>query len=287
VDIHTLSDVVLTLSRPLTGSKDLELVNTIEQNVPPVEADENRLQQIMHNLVGNFVKFTESGTVRVSAELKDDMIYTHVSDTGIGIPEEKFERIFESFEQIEGSTARPYGGTGLGLAITRQLVELHGGKIWVESTVGKGSTFTFTLPVSHEKIVGKNGAEFPMSQMPVFDSFAEYSNWGKNIDSADTSRTGDFNIMVVDDDPVNRQVILNQLVLQNYKTTEASDGYEALQILERSRDFDLILLDIMMPRMSGYEVCRKIREHFPVHELPIIFLTAKNQVKDLVTAFNS
>jgi signal transduction histidine kinase/ligand-binding sensor domain-containing protein len=283
VDIRTLADIIITLSRPLIDKKKLELVNNIQEDIPLVEADENRLQQIMHNLVGNAIKFTEAGTVEVTAEVKDDMVYVKVADTGIGIPGERFERIFESFEQIEGSTSRPYGGTGLGLAITKQMVELHGGNIWVESTVGKGSIFTFTLHVTDEQIV----EEITPAPPAVLESFGAYKSWKKQIDNIDINKKGDFNMMVVDDEPVNRQVICNILSNQNYTIFEASSGLEALKAIENGYHFDLILLDIMMPQMSGYEVCQKIRERWSQNELPIIFLTAKNQERDLVDAFVS
>lgn len=285
LDIRSITDVVLRISRPLTGGKELELINAVEPDSPPIDADENRIQQIMLNLVGNAVKFTESGTVTVSAQVKDGMLHIQVSDTGIGIPEEEFERIFESFEQVEGSTARPYGGTGLGLAISRQLVELHGGKIWVESTVGKGSTFTFTLPLSQEQVIEKPVLESSRQEIPVFKTSKPEEQKGTGI-PGDIQSSCDFHILVVDDDPINRQVIRNFLVMQNCKVTEAFSGHETLKILQSDKRFDLILLDIMMPRMSGYEVCRKIRERFPVNELPIIFITAKNQEADLVTAFD-
>jgi signal transduction histidine kinase len=287
VDIRALTDVVFTLCRPLIGSKDLELVNAIHPELPPVEADENRLQQIMHNLVGNAIKFTEAGSVKVWAVVKDYVLAIHVADTGIGIPGDKLERIFESFEQSEGSADRTYGGTGLGLAVTRQLVELHGGLVWVESTLEKGSTFTFTLPISKKEIGASAVSEQAKSKVRIFeptDSGAhKREDQTVNIEFPEENH---FHIMVVDDDPVNRQVLANDLELQNYTVKEASSGNEALKALENGTPPDLILLDVMMPRMSGYEVCRKIRQKFPRHELPVIFLTAKNQPTDMVTAFN-
>ena len=154
VDLRSLTGVVLTLLRPLVGSKDLELRNTVPADLPAADADENRLQQILLNLVGNAVKFTDSGTVEISAVVgRDDRVAAEclmvsVSDTGIGIPEEETARVFEAFEQADASTERRFGGTGLGLAVARQLVELHGGRIWLESTPREGSTFFFSLPLA-------------------------------------------------------------------------------------------------------------------------------------------
>jgi signal transduction histidine kinase len=151
LDVRVLVDLVLKFSAPLLAGKKLILKNEIPPDLPPVEGDENRLQQILHNLVGNAIKFTESGEVKISAAQRNGMVEIAVADTGIGISKDKQQDIFKSFEQVDASISREYGGTGLGLAITKSLVELHGGKIWVESEVGKGSTFIFTLPVSKGK----------------------------------------------------------------------------------------------------------------------------------------
>ena len=139
VGMREITDVVFALSQPLIGKKRLKLINEISFNVPLVDADENRVQQILHNLIGNAIKFTEEGKVVVLATVVGEQLEITVADTGIGIPVEQHDRIFESFEQADSSTARVYNGTGLGLAIAKQLVELHGGQIWLESTLGKGS----------------------------------------------------------------------------------------------------------------------------------------------------
>ena len=136
------------MTQPLIGDKDIILQNDIPKALPLAKADENRVQQILHNLVGNALKFTEHGTIRVWAAEEEGQLAITVSDTGIGIPKEQQERIFQSFEQADGDVARQYGGTGLGLTITRQLVELHGGTIDVESTVGEGTLFVIRLPAS-------------------------------------------------------------------------------------------------------------------------------------------
>ena len=300
IDLRSVTHVVLTLSQPLANQKNLQLLNAIPEDLPLAEADENRLQQILHNLVGNAIKFTPSGTVEVSASLVSDeesqaefspspiphpqsLIAITVSDTGIGIPEDKFERIFESFEQGEGSSRREYGGTGLGLAVTKKLVELHGGKINVKSKPGEGSQFTFTLPISQGQV------ESTTKTSVVRDSItSELAPLMTIPNSASLAADGKIlKILIVDDDPINRQVLINNLSLYNYEITEASNGQEALDALEKKLPPDLILLDVMMPRMTGYEVCQKIRDRFPAHELPIVMLTAKNQVQDIVEGFES
>ncbi|OCQ93350.1 guanylate cyclase [Oscillatoriales cyanobacterium USR001] len=287
VDLRAITNIILTLSQPLSQQKNLQLINTIPEDLPNAEADENRLQQILHNLIGNAIKFTPSGTVEVTAKVisspLEDTLAITIADTGIGIAEDKFERIFQSFEQAEGSTAREYGGTGLGLAVTKQLVELHGGEISVESEVGVGSQFTFTLPIAQEKAksvppIATLGNKFSPESIAL-------SPIQKSVNLATDDQQ--FKILIVDDEPINRQVLINNLSLYNYTITEASNGEEALGIINNGFIPDLILLDLMMPRMTGYEVCQKIRERFPAHELPIVLLTAKNQTENIVDGFTS
>ncbi|MGD1717742.1 ATP-binding protein [Dapis sp. BLCC M172] len=292
IDVRGVVEAVVTLNQVLVSkNKNLQLINAIPTDLPPVSADENRLQQILYNLIGNAIKFTDSGKVEISASLNSSKqdpdeateIIIMVSDTGIGIPPDKLDRIFESFEQGEGSTARKYGGTGLGLAVTKQLVELHGGQIWVKSEVGVGSRFSFTLPISQEPV-----PDTPILPTPTINSIRYL------IDKVETpvesealksnNSNGDFHILVVDDEPVNIQVLNNHLQANNYQVTQALNGEEALAALNNN-NFDLILLDVMMPNMSGYEVCAKLREKYPAQSLPVLMLTAKNQIADLVTGF--
>lgn len=294
IDVRIVVESVITLNRVLVGkNKNLQLTNAIPTDLPPVLADENRLQQILYNLIANAIKFTESGKVEISASLyspKEDQdeateIIIMVSDTGIGIPPDQLDRIFESFEQGEGSIIRKYGGTGLGLAVTKELVELQGGRIWVESEVGVGSRFNVTLPISNQ-LVPNSSLNFPS---PTVNNIHYLI---KNIETTIRSKplgskipNGDFHVLVVDDEPINIQVLNNYLKANNYQVTQALSGKEALAALENNHNFDLILLDVMMPNMSGYEVCSQIREKYPAQSLPVLMLTAKNQIADLVMGF--
>jgi two-component system sensor histidine kinase ChiS len=295
VGMREITDVVLTLSQPLIGKKSLKIVNLISPDIPLVDADENRVQQILHNLICNAIKFSEAGVIEVSAAVVNNYLEITISDNGIGIEADKLERIFEAFEQADGSIAREYGGAGLGLAVTKQLVHLHGGEIRVVSAPGKGSQFTFTLPVSQAKL-----PPMPLQSSPEISKLLEMSN--EELLEADIPVTIDeplinsqvltpssvgFQILIVDDEPINLQVLVNHLSLQNYRITQASNGMEALTLIEQGFKPDLVLLDVMMPRMTGYEVCQKIREKFPATELPVVLLTANNQVSDLVEGFGS
>ncbi|MCW3052057.1 MAG: serine phosphatase RsbU, regulator of sigma subunit, partial [Chthonomonadales bacterium] len=275
----------------------LLLINDIPATLPPVHADESRMQQILHNLIGNAIKFTPAGAIRISAIVIGGeeegairagvpTIAVSVSDTGIGIPEDKRDRIFESFEQVEGSARRQYGGTGLGLAITRSLLDLHGGQIRVESKVGEGSVFTFTLPVSTQSLQESTTAVLPTSEFAraslpesIPDPMAHLVSG-----SPEERSTGGLvpRVLIVDDEPVNLQVIKNFLHLEHYHLTMASDGQEALALLEQGLQPDIILLDVMMPKMTGYEVVQAIRQTMLADRLPIILLSARNQPEDIV-----
>ncbi len=293
VGIKETTEIVVTVCRNSIGNKALELVNAVPENLPAARADENRLQQILHNLVGNAIKFTEVGKIEITAIAHNDRLVMSVSDTGIGIPEDKLERIFESFEQADGSIARTYGGTGLGLAITKKLVELHGGMISVNSVLGSGSTFTFTLPISQEQ-----PEQIQSSNSPITTSLfiREDKSLNTLIHNSETNLQQiitpalpkpdkTWHIMIVDDDPVNRQVLYNCLQLQQYKISSASSGIEALASLEAGLIPDLILLDVMMPKMTGLEVTERIRQNWSIDELPILLLSVKDSVSDRIAGF--
>lgn len=279
IELRSIVEMVLALSQPLIAQRKLELVNRVKSDLPALFADENRLQQILYNLIGNAIKFTEQGQIIIFAQvINKQQVQITVLDEGIGIPADKLESIFEFFEQAEGSTSRKYGGTGLGLAVTRKLVELHGGQIWVESTLGSGSQFIFTLPISTERAV-------PIASNPpqLIPSLATTLCQTAKVDEppmAQNSATS--KILIVDDEPVNLQVLHNYLSLQNYTIVQATSGHEALKFLDDGLIPDVILLDVMMPQMTGYEVTHRLREKWQAIELPILLLTAKNQVEDLV-----
>lgn len=291
VDVKAVVEVVSAISMPLIQHKHLSLTTAIPDSLPLVAADENRLQQILFNLVGNAVKFTPSGEIRIEASLEPDplgpgRVNITVSDTGIGIAEKDQERIFEEFEQVDGSVAREFRGAGLGLAITRKLVQLHGGDITLKSAPGKGSAFSFPLPVAQhqdayhpkKQVLERNRLKVSSEESALVETFAPAG-------VAETS-TPLRTVLMVDDEPVNLQVVYNQLTLNGYRVLMAGDGMEALEILADETP-DLVLLDVMMPKMNGFEVCAKIRETFDYYDLPVIILTAKNQMSDLITGLKN
>ncbi|MFK7971205.1 MAG: tetratricopeptide repeat protein [Bacteroidia bacterium] len=288
LDLHSVVDVVLQVSYPLTQGKDLQLENNIPKDLSAAFADEDRLTQVLFNLIGNSIKFTEKGFLKVTAFEKEGIIEVAVSDSGTGIPADKQDVIFETFQQADGSINRTFAGTGLGLSISKTLIERHGGKMWVESEVGRGSTFFFTLPMSTEKAQASAEEATVNRLMPLVlpDIGTETASNQQEVNVM-TSPTGQaIRILIVDDEPINHQVLKNHLKGDRFQLVSAMNGQDALHILEQEEIFDLVLLDIMMPGMSGYSVCKFIREKHLPSELPVIMVTAKNQVSDLVQGLN-
>lgn len=306
INISKIVEMVIKSSEPFVSGKKIILNNMIDSNVPFVFGDENRLQQIFYNLIGNAVKFTHFGEVKVSYSEHGEYLQIIIEDTGIGIEEDKLEKIFNLYEQVEGVSEK-YGGTGLGLYITKKLVELHGGIIQVESQVNKGSSFKFTIPLCTieqlEKFndynaidIRKQNLNVSINRKSLKNQFAskelmknlnkisikDISN--KNITN---NKERKFKILIVDDEYVNLKVLENYLSNENYDIYKASNGKDALTLIEEQEDLDLVILDMMMPDLFGYEVCKIIREKRFIFDLPILIMTADNRVDNLVLSFES
>jgi two-component system sensor histidine kinase/response regulator len=245
---------------------NLELAYQVRPSVPnALVGDVGRLRQIVVNLVGNAIKFTHQGEVVLTVEQQsqqDGQVVLHFSihDTGIGIPPEKQQLIFNAFEQADSSTTRRYGGTGLGLTISSKLVELMGGRIWIESEVGQGSTFHFTAPFG----IGKDD--------------------GLHIESALAESLQDMPVLVVDDNATNRRILEEMLVSWNMKP-QAVAGAEAARLAlaaaaEADQPFGLILLDAQMPQVDGFMLACQISSQ-ALADAPIIMLTSSNQAGDI------
>lgn len=304
VDMKRSADFVVKVLQPIALMKEIQLVNLIDDRLPLVAADENRVMQILYNLVGNALKFTESGSVELSAHQDDNLLFVSIRDTGIGIPADKLEAIFEPFEQGEGSAERLYEGAGLGLSITKKLLDLHGGSIGLQSSPGKGSTFTFTLPVFEEQSVTDPEAAGWRQPAPTLQRPSAWSETASTSSTAVSDSVSPIEpangglpeqdeglpetlLLLVDDDPVNLQVLSNFLAGEPCSIVKAANGLEAVRLFEQGLRPDLVLTDIMMPRMTGYDLTRYIRQSYKSNELPIILLTAKNQVADLVEGFDA
>ncbi|KAG2482178.1 hypothetical protein HYH03_018877 [Edaphochlamys debaryana] len=422
VNLKRVVDDVIDLCQPL-AKRGVKLVNDLRENVPYVLGDTGRIIQIFHNLIGNSCKFTHSGCISIAAAGRDDEVEVAVSDTGIGIPEDKFDQIFLAFEQVDMSVTRKYGGTGLGLNLVKQLVEAHGGSISVKSKENVGTTFYFTLkthhdhpnegqpqvtptepvaaPAEHSQLAsvraaaaaasagagpgapapptapgaprrapsrrgsftdkmlstakkalsvtenaksslglgsssgpqaaavaaaralaaGGGGGDDGGAPMPKLSSEGAGERSSRDPSggpggarsggsvtagpqvsgpmslndaaalvkgalkrkSSFREKGGKVRVLSVDDDPVNQLVIQNLLAPVGYEIVQAMDGQEALKVLsEEERLPDVILLDVMMPGMSGYEVCRKLREMYPLSCIPVIMISAKSKEEHIV-----
>ncbi len=256
LDLRSLLEEVADVVAVRAQEKGLELLCRYDPNLPDwLEGDPVRLKQILTNLLGNAVKFTESGEVMVEATTAGSvsgqpLLRLRVSDTGVGIPPDKLEQIFESFTQADGSTTRRHGGTGLGLSITRRLVALMGGRIHVDSTVGKGSTFTVDLPF--------------------------YPAVGQQAVAMESVLAGK-RVLIVDDHETNRRIVGEHLQAAGCWVDQAPSGPEALDKVREaaaSMPYDAVVLDIHMPQMDGFEVARRLRESIWWGDKPVVALSS-------------
>ncbi len=264
-DLQDLIDRVCEIMAIRAHSKKLELNCHVWDEVPVnLIGDPNRLRQILVNLMGNAVKFTEGGEVFIEVGLHEKRansatLLFSVMDTGIGIDKSKQETIFEDFTQADSSTTRKYGGTGLGLTISKKLAEKMGGRMWVESSLGKGSTFNFTAQ---------------------FNIGAEKEKTGEHV-AANASALFGLKVLIVDDNATNRLILREALGSWGTVVFEASGGKGALSLLGSPKTaaapFDLILLDCRMPEMDGFEVARRVRANPALAGVSIMMLTSDNR----------
>ena len=266
----SLREAVVSALRPFSvraSEKGVELISQVPPTIPDaLIGDALRLRQVIANLVSNAVKFTDRGeiVVRVASERSDPgeaMLHFAVSDTGVGIPREKQQMVFEAFAQGDGSTTRRYGGTGLGLAISGQLVSLMGGHLWLESEPGRGSTFHFTVRLR-------------LNPSPTADRAAMCPSVLRGI-----------RVLVVDDNATNRRILEELLGYWSMVPTAVADGPTAIGELRRALAagpaYDLVLLDCMMPEMDGFTVAEHARRMPELFRTPLVMLTSSGQLGDI------
>lgn len=296
VEIFSLVDVVVSLHGPEAESLGVSLQHSVPRSLPPVLADEFRLQQILHNLVGNALKFAGQNLILLHAEVEGHCLRVGVIDQGPGIPSEQLEAIFQPFTRLGGTLTQRQPGTGLGLAIARRLVELQGGRMDVVSTPGQGSTFSFTLPLAAPALNDDpQPAQAPASfdpdhyQHPLRSLHVPLASHDTAVGGARqplVSSGGLAQVLVVDDEHINIQILANYFHDEPYVLHVARSGAEALERLDELEQVDLILLDVMMPKMSGFEVCCRVRANPRYDAVPILLLTARNQARDIHHGFH-
>ncbi|MBV6713312.1 ATP-binding protein [Paenibacillus chitinolyticus] len=301
--IQSVAAGVADMLRYMTGGKPLELKLDIPETFPPVLADENRLTQILFNLVHNAIKFTNEGTIVIEARVGDGHAEIRIADTGIGMDGQQLVQLFQPYEQADSGITSPGGGMGLGLGICKSLVELHGGVLEASSVPGQGSVFSFTLPLAEPFRAAvypaypagpdKNDpfghdALSPAPLAAAEEELSPASPTGQAAQAVPQEQTGwpekHPSILVVDDDPVNLTVLRNQLASEGYRVETAASGREALSLLD-GNGWDLVISDVMMPLMSGYELTRTIRGRHTLAELPVLLLTARSSPQDITAGF--
>jgi signal transduction histidine kinase/CheY-like chemotaxis protein/uncharacterized protein YigA (DUF484 family) len=265
VSLAEVIERAIAATTSLFEQKDVKLIKDVDQNIPDITGDTDKLIQVVINLFSNAVKFTDEGSVTCKLYQKDGEAIVSITDTGIGIAKEDYDAVFEQFKQVGGDTLtdKPKG-TGLGLPICKEIVEHHGGRIWVESEPGKGSTFSFALPLIAS--VQKN-RETPihlnelMKQLKEQMVFSQLKMDGKNA-----------TILVVDDDDSIRSLLQQELSDAGYLVEEAKDGKLALESIRKNRP-DLIILDVMMPEINGFDVAAILKNDPQTMDIPIIILS--------------
>ncbi|NNM54211.1 MAG: response regulator [Spirochaetales bacterium] len=262
------------------------VINAVRNDFPPVAGDLVLIQQLIYQLVENAIKHTEAGTVRLEATVLSSRAAIHITDTGKGIPKTKQALLFESFHQGEDAETRTKAGLGLGLAHCREIVQQMNGSISLTSEEKKGTTVTFTLPWATPEHPSSNPPEKTESHK---NQYIPVGSWARSFASSRTlvdppARSDEGGaqktLLLVDDEPVNIILLRNFLKPTGFCLLEARNGFEALELMKK-QSIDLMILDIMMPGMSGYEVCHRVREFHSSLALPIILLTAKSSIDDI------
>ena len=291
VDFVEMTDWVFETLKPTLGEKPVQLSSDIHPEVRYLHVDQYRFQQILFNLLGNAIKFTDAGEISLSAWVAESAVQIEIADTGRGMSDAQQEKLFVAFEQVHEESSFRQGGSGLGLSITRHLVALHEGELQVKSRVGEGTRGAITLPI---RCRAENDDEMPQAGCDVSPQDARIEDIARMPNAPCGAlhaaqlwpdMDGAVRIFVVDDEQVNRELVRSQLDAQGYDVEVFDSGMALLKTLQEKVP-DVVLLDLMMPGMNGFEVCQSIRRDFSAYELPVMMLTARHQVQDIVQALS-
>jgi CheY-like chemotaxis protein/anti-sigma regulatory factor (Ser/Thr protein kinase) len=263
VEVADVVDTATAATASLFEQKGLRLIRELDADLPGVTGDRDRLVQVVINLISNAVKFTESGSVTCRAARRGGEIVVSVSDTGVGIAPSDQPKVFERFKQVGDTLTDKPKGTGLGLPICREIVEHHGGRIWVESAPGNGSTFLFALPIAGESVDPSGPVELAALIRQLRDHVV-----------VSTPRTSPRQprILVVDDEANIRELLTQEFTDAGYRVAVAADGREAIAAVRRERP-DLVVLDVMMPEMNGFDVAAVLKNDPQTLDIPIVILS--------------
>jgi len=263
VAIAQLIERATIATASLFDQNQVELVVDVDENLPSIRGDEDKLMQVVINLISNAVKFTEQGTVTCKAQKQGETVLVQVIDSGIGIAEEDLPKVFEKFKQVGDTLINKPKGTGLGLPICKEIIEHHGGHIWVESQMGVGSTFAFWLPIS--EISGDMGWNQLVQKLT--DSPVENPANGEPRQRV---------ILVVDDDANIREFLTQHLDLEGYEVRQAANGQEAIAQIKQEKP-DLVVLDVLMPKLNGFDVAAILKNDPETMQIPILMISADDR----------
>jgi len=280
VSLSVFGDDLIRNFKHTAEQKGLKLTCTLQKDLPEfIRTDSQRLNQILKNLLSNALKFTEKGKVSIQiGKYTDKNIIISVTDTGLGIQEDKQLAIFEAFQQADGGTSRKYGGTGLGLSISRELAKLLGAEIKVESKINEGSTFSVIIPFEifpETEAAGFNTIEIPVIYSPRNETNANYLNYPALADSRETITKDDKVLLLIEDDLIFASILLKQATQKGFKCISASTGEDGLLLAAKYKP-QAIILDMGLPGMSGNDVLLELKANPSVRHIPVHIISAKD-----------
>ncbi|MDJ1175547.1 ATP-binding protein [Roseofilum capinflatum] len=263
VAIAQLIERATIATASLFDQNQVELVVDVDENLPSIRGDEDKLMQVVINLISNAVKFTEQGTVTCKAQKQGETVLVQVIDSGIGIAEEDLPKVFEKFKQVGDTLINKPKGTGLGLPICKEIIEHHGGHIWVESQMGVGSTFAFWLPMPESH--GDMGWQHLVQKLTHVCT-----------EDSEDQQQQDRVILVVDDDANIRELLSQHLDIEGYEVRQAANGQEAIAQIKQEKP-DLVVLDVLMPKLNGFDVAAILKNDPETMQIPILMISADDR----------